>query len=108
MDTFDPDELRQEIPEQPGHRTWSRRAQRVASAAWPSFMTAAFGSMLFFAFIDPELLGVAMTPALEFSRMTGYALGFFFFWLLTALSSAITVYLRRTRRRRADYGNGRT
>jgi hypothetical protein len=28
--------------------------------------------------------------------MTGYAVGFFFFWLISALSSLLTLYLART------------
>jgi hypothetical protein len=28
--------------------------------------------------------------------MTGYAVGFFFFWLVSALSSLLTLYLVRT------------
>ena len=30
--------------------------------------------------------------------MTGYALGFFFYWLISALSSLLTLYLARTAR----------
>jgi hypothetical protein len=28
--------------------------------------------------------------------MSGYAIGFFFFWLISALSSLLTLYLART------------
>ena len=30
------------------------------------------------------------------TRMTGYGVGFFFFWLVAAISSAVSVYLIRT------------
>ena len=30
------------------------------------------------------------------TRMTGYAVGFFFFWLVASLSSLLTLYLVRT------------
>jgi hypothetical protein len=32
----------------------------------------------------------------ELERMPGYALGFFFMWVLTAASSALTVFLERS------------
>jgi hypothetical protein len=75
---------------------WSRPAQAVAAVLWPSFLAASFATMLFFAYVDPELLGHATSPALEVSRMTGYGIGFFFFWLITMVSSAISVYLLQT------------
>lgn len=75
---------------------WSRAAQAVAAVLWPSFLAASFATMLFFAFVDPELLGQATTPAMDLSRMTGYAIGFFFFWMITLISSAVSVYLVQT------------
>ena len=85
-----------EIPEQ---MPWSRRAQAIAAVVWPSFLAAAFATMLFFAFVDPAAMPEAFSLPVEFSRMTGYAIGFFFFWLITAISSGISVFLLRTARR---------
>lgn len=81
---------------------WSRLAQAVAAVFWPSFLAASIATMLFFAWVDPELLGHATSPAVEMSRMTGYGIGFFFFWLIALLSSAISVYLLRTARSASD------
>ena len=81
---------------------WSRRAQRIASVLWPSFMVAAFSSLLFFSLVDAQLLGLAMMPEREFSAMTGYGATFFFFWFVALLSSGTTVYLRRTRSNRSN------
>jgi hypothetical protein len=86
-------------PEAPGQKTWGRQAQMIASVGWPSFLAAIVGSILFFARVDPELLGAAMTPAIELGPLTGYAIVFFLFWLVSLLSSSMTVFLRRTRRR---------
>ena len=61
--------------------------------------SAALATMLFFAFVDPALVEQAMSYPMEFSRMTGYALGFFFFWLMALFSSAISIYLLWTARR---------
>jgi hypothetical protein len=35
----------------------------------------------------------------EFSSLTGYAIGFFFFWSICSLSSLLSVFLIRTSRR---------
>lgn len=84
------------IPEQ---LPWSRGAQAIAAILWPSFLAAGLATMLFFAFVDPESLRDTMVDSLDFGRMSGYGLGFFFFWLVTLVSSAISVFLLRTARR---------
>jgi hypothetical protein len=35
-------------------------------------------------------------PPLPVDRMTGYAIGFFFLWVLAGASAALTLYLTRT------------
>lgn len=80
------------------HRPWSRRAQDISSVAWPSFLAGSAATMLFFAFIDPLVLKEATFPTWNIGRMTGYALGFFFFWGIAASSSALTLFLARTAR----------
>ena len=65
--------------------------------AWPSFLVASVATMVCFGFIDPLLIGNDDYPPPAFqSRMTGYAVGFFFFWLIAALSSLMSLYLVRT------------
>jgi hypothetical protein len=67
-------------------------AIRWMAVLWPSFLVAAAGEMLFFAFIDPEelmLLGERVT----LSRNAIYSIGFFLFWFLAAASSAVTAAL---------------
>jgi hypothetical protein len=86
-------------PEEPWRaplRPWSRAAQTFAAILWPSFLAAALATMLCFAFVDPEHLGEFTTPPLELSRTVSYGLGFFFFWFVAAISSAVSVYLVRT------------
>jgi len=78
---------------------WPRLRQDVAIVVWPSFLAACVAAMVSFAFIDPVLVGHDDYPPPAFaSRMTGYAVGFFFFWLIAALSSLLTLYLARTAR----------
>jgi len=64
---------------------------------WPSFLAGAAATMFFFAVFDPVALGEGTVLAgLLASHNAGYALGFFFFWLVAAVSSALSIYLART------------
>ena len=71
--------------------------QRIASVLWPSFLTAGVATVLFFTAFDPQGLVLLLPPkwGLEISRLGGYTIGFFLFWLLTSVSSALTCYFRR-------------
>ena len=80
----------------PPPRPWSTRGQVLAAVLWPSLLAASFATMLFFAFIDPGLLHEGSATEIEASRMTAYGIAFFFFWLIAAISSAVSVYLVRT------------
>ena len=82
----------QELPPRP----WSPRAQVLAAVLWPSLLAASFATMLFFAFVDPESLHDGPAADIESFRMTAYGITFFFFWLIAALSSAVSAYLVRT------------
>lgn len=65
--------------------------QRVISILWPSFLTSALATVLFFTAFDPVYL-LAGTALAELSRVGAYTLGFFSFWGLTTLTSALTCY----------------
>ena len=84
-------------PEEEAHRELSRLQRDVFVIGWCAFLTAAVGTMLFYAWIDPLALAEVADLPFPIDRMTGYALGFFFFWLLCVGSAALTVYLIRTR-----------
>jgi hypothetical protein len=80
-----------------GRLRWPRLGQDVAVVLWPAFLVASVATMVCFAFVDPVLVGNDDYPPPAFaSHMTGYAVGFFFFWLVAALSSLVTRYLVRT------------
>ena len=79
-----------------GARQWSRNRQAVATVVWISFLSAAIATMLFFAIFDPVELAGALDEDLQIGRQAGYAIGFFFFWLLSALCSGVTAWLVRT------------
>lgn len=85
--------------EVPGSVVWSQLAQDMAVTLWPSFLAASVATMFFFAFFDPTVFGEgAVPPRWLTNRMAGYAIGFFFFWAICTLSSALTLYLVRTAR----------
>lgn len=58
---------------------------------WPSFLLAGAGSAAVFALVDP--LDIAVFGSMHFSREVVYTAGFFIFWVVTALSSALTLYM---------------
>ena len=79
-----------------GARQWSRDKQAVFTVVWISFLIAAIGTMVFFAFFDPVELAAVIDENLEVSRDAGYAAGFFFFWVICAVCSGVTAFLVRT------------
>jgi hypothetical protein len=79
-----------------GARQWSRNSQAIAIVVWISFLSAAIGTMVFFALFDPVELSGVFDEDVEIGREAGYAAGFFFFWILSGLASAVTAWLIRT------------
>ncbi len=74
-----------------------RHYRSIGGTLWPSFLTAAAASVVFFAAIDPATLHMQTLPDWEISRMAGYTLGFFMFWGVGLASSLITFLLTDTR-----------
>ncbi|HUG59026.1 MAG TPA: hypothetical protein VL002_12390 [Candidimonas sp.] len=58
---------------------------------WPSFLIGAATSATVFALVDP--LDIEFLGYIQASRQVVYALGFFLFWLMAALSSALTMHM---------------
>ena len=79
-----------------GTKQWSRDKQAVFTVIWISFLSAAVGTMVFFAVFDPVDLSGVFDEDLAIDRDAGYAAGFFFFWLLSLACSALTAFLVRT------------
>jgi uncharacterized membrane protein YcfT len=66
--------------------------ERMMWILWPSFLMAGVLEILVFALVDPhDLHWFGMS--LEVPRQAVYTLGFFAFWIITAISSALTVLL---------------
>ena len=70
-------------------------AQRVGWVLWPSFLVACAAELLFFSLFDPSDLHLFGQPV-EVDRMLVYTLGFFAFWAIGAVSSALTAFLSRS------------
>ena len=70
------------------------KIQKVIAIFWPSFLTAGVATILFFTAFDPQLL-MAVSGYGNISRLGGYTIGFFLFWLLTASTCALTCYFQR-------------
>lgn len=68
--------------------------QRIIAILWPSFLTSGVATILFFTAFDPERL-LMDTDFAEMSRLGAYTIGFFMFWILTTVTSAMTCYFRR-------------
>ena len=97
------DQTREASPvaaELPPTKSWERRAQALAAVFWPSFLAAAFATMLFFAYVDPQALQLATEIHLGDEDRSVYSVGFFFFWCITLISSGLSMFLMFTRRRR--------
>jgi len=58
---------------------------------WPSFLIGAATSATVFAMIDP--LDLVLFGTVQIGRQAAYACGFFFFWLMAALSSALSLFM---------------
>ena len=83
-------------------RDLSPRAQSIGVIVWCSFLSAAAATAVAFALLDPQSLAAGSPPAWWTSRLAVYAIGFFFFWILAAGASALTLYMLSTRSRQSD------
>ncbi len=101
-------------PKRPGARqartavavpTDDARVRRLGAIVWPSFFSAGVATTVFFAIVDPVDLAGITWPRLEITRLGGYTIGFFMFWLCTFSACAFTALLvvppRRRRTERA-------
>ncbi|UXI70705.1 hypothetical protein N4264_17190 [Tahibacter amnicola] len=69
------------------------KAWQLGAVVWPSFFAAGVATTVFFAIVDPILLGQITWPQLAISREAGYTLGFFMFWACTFSACSFTRFL---------------
>jgi hypothetical protein len=73
----------------------SARGAAAGAVIWSAFLSAAAGTVLCFAFVDPQALASGDPPSWWSSRTRVYAIGFFFFWLIGLLAAALSRLLAR-------------
>ncbi len=66
--------------------------QKMMWIAWPSFLMAGVLELLVFALVDPQDMNWFGQP-FEISRQAVYTLGFFVFWFVISVGSALTLFL---------------
>ncbi|HQV71833.1 MAG TPA: hypothetical protein PK021_06540 [Dokdonella sp.] len=68
-------------------------ARRFGAVIWPSFFAAGVATIVFFAIVDPVELATITWPDVEITRLAGYSIGFFMFWLCTLSACLFTAVL---------------
>ena len=71
------------------------RSRALGVVVWSGFLSAAAGTMLCFAFVDPQSLAEGDPPAWWTTRPRVYAIGFFFFWLIGLVAAGLSWLLSR-------------
>jgi len=69
--------------------------KRAIWILWPAFIVAGLAEVIFFTVFDPAELHLFGRPT-GVSRLAAYSLGFLFFWVFAAASSALTCYFQRS------------
>jgi hypothetical protein len=75
------------------------RGRAWGAIVWSSFLAAAVGMLLCFAFVDPEGIAEGVLPSWWTTRRAVYALGFFLFWLIGLVAATLCWQLARPDRR---------
>ena len=70
-----------------------RRARALGAVVWASFLAAGVGATFFFAFIAPDDLLGSIPESDRIDQLGVYTLGFFGLWCLSALASALALYV---------------
>lgn len=69
---------------------------KLVVVLWPSFITAGMATIVFFTMFDPlDLVNDWGGRPAGDTRLQVYSIGFFLFWLLTALSCLLTCYFQK-------------
>ena len=70
------------------------KIQWIISVLWPGFLVAGAATIVTFTVLDPVEISACIGG--PFISHTGwYSVGFFLFWLMTALSSLLTCYFQQ-------------
>jgi len=72
------------------------RKRDVGVAAWVAFLAASVGTFVLFGTIDPSEIENAWMQEWEVSRKLAYSIGFLFLFVISLLSSWLTVFMIRS------------
>jgi hypothetical protein len=75
---------------------WTSRQRDWGVVLWISFLSACVGTFGLFALIDPEQLTDAWVPGWQLGLKMVYGLGFVLMFVVSLLSSCLTVFMLRT------------
>ena len=81
--------------------------QKCICVLWPSFLVAIIATGVFFSAFDPHDL-FPFGVDVEISRLGAYTIGFFLFWILSALAGIGTLYFAITNCRREPTPEAKT
>ena len=79
---------------------WSMRKRDFGVAVWIAFLAASIGTFFLFGVIDPSEIENAWMQQWQVSRKLAYGLGFGFLFIISFISSWLTVFMIRTGPRR--------
>ena len=89
---------------------WNQRKRDIGTVVWISFLSACIGTFVIFALIDPnpDAFSDVWVLPWEMDSRLAYSLGFLFLFIVSLISSALTVFMIRTGPRRGHVrGKGR-
>ena len=69
--------------------------RRLIWVLWPAFIVGGLMTMIFFALVDPDDIGL-FGRSFGLDRTAVYSIGYFLFWAFAAGSSALTCFLQRS------------
>jgi hypothetical protein len=73
-------------------KTGGSAVKKWMAILWPSFLMAGVAEGVFFSLINPQELYL-LGKEVAYPALATYSLGFFSFWALCAISSALTSFL---------------
>lgn len=75
---------------------WSRKKRDWGVSIWIAFLCACAGTFIFFALVDPEIVGSAWVLNWETGVRLTYGLGFALFFIVALLAARLTIFMIRT------------
>ena len=75
---------------------WGKRKRDIGIAIWIAFLAACIGTFVIFAVMDADALNDAWVLPWEMGSRLAYSLGFLFLFIVSLISSSLTIFMIRT------------